>query len=69
MSTGTDCGKKLDCLITAAGRALHGQVLPVAQRAQADMIRQLGLKERRAVYGAMKKLRDLCDGAQPHSAQ
>lgn len=57
-------GKKLDCLITPAGRALYDQVMPVARRAQAAMIRHLTLQERRVVYGAMKKLRALCHDVQ-----
>jgi DNA-binding MarR family transcriptional regulator len=54
--------KKVDCLITEAGRALYDQVMPLARRRQASMIRQLAPQERRAVYGAMKKLREWSGG-------
>jgi len=52
--------KKLTCLITQGGLALYGQVMPLAQRRQAAMIRQLSAEERGAVYRALKKLRALC---------
>lgn len=53
-------GKKLDCLITREGRALHDKVFPVARRAQAAMIRELDPQERRVLYGAIQKLGELC---------
>ncbi|HSV84850.1 MAG TPA: MarR family transcriptional regulator [Ramlibacter sp.] len=58
-----EAAKKVTCLVTEAGKALYDQVMPVARRRQAEMIRQLAPAERRAVYGAMRKLRDLCGAA------
>lgn len=56
----SDGSKKLDCMITRKGRALYEQVMPVARREQASMIRKLDPNERRVLYGAMKKLTELC---------
>jgi DNA-binding MarR family transcriptional regulator len=54
--------RKVTCLIAPAGRALYDQVMPVAQRMQAQMIRQMSAAERRAVYGALRRLQALCGG-------
>ncbi len=48
--------KKLICSVTEAGIALHDEVMPLARRGQADVIRQLEPEERRAVYLGLKKL-------------
>lgn len=56
----SDGTKKLDCMITRKGRALYEQVMPVARREQASMVRKLEPNERRALYEALKKLTELC---------
>jgi DNA-binding MarR family transcriptional regulator len=55
--------RKLTCVVTPAGLALYNQVMPVARREQAAMIRHLSKAERRALYGALRKLRALCGPA------
>ena len=55
-----EAAKKVTCLVTKAGLKLYRQVMPVARKRQAGFIRQLAPAERRAVYGALRKLRDLC---------
>ena len=60
--------KKITCLVTDAGLQLYRQVMPVARRRQAEFIRQLAPAERRAVYGAMRKLRGLC-GSSPEATE
>lgn len=55
--------KKLTCHITKAGLALYRKVIPVARKRQAEFIRQLSPLERRVLYGALHKLRDLCDAS------
>ncbi|MBL0419175.1 MarR family transcriptional regulator [Ramlibacter sp. AW1] len=56
-------GKKLDCLITKKGLALHDQLIPLARRAQADMIRRLDPQERRVLFRAIEKLGAMCGDA------
>lgn len=51
------------CHMTDEGRRLYAQVMPLAQRSQAQMILQLSREERRVVYGVLRKLRALCSGA------
>lgn len=53
-------GRKLVCAISPDGRSLYDRVMPVARQRQADMLALLSPEERRALYGAMKKLRDAC---------
>ncbi len=53
--------KKLDCLITRSGRALHKKVIPVARERQAKVLSVLSAEERVALYNALKKLHRLCD--------
>ncbi len=48
--------KKLICSVTDAGIALHDEVMPLARRRQAEVIRQLAPEERRAVYLGLRKL-------------
>ncbi|MFS8974022.1 MarR family transcriptional regulator [Cupriavidus necator] len=55
-STGNTPRKKLICAITEAGAALHDQVMPLARRGQAQVIRQLSPEEREAVYQGLRKL-------------
>ncbi|EHP43099.1 MarR family transcriptional regulator [Cupriavidus basilensis OR16] len=52
--------KRLVCSITAAGLALHEQVMPLARKGQAEVIRLLEPEERRAMYQALRKLHGLC---------
>ena len=54
-----EAAKKVTCVVTGAGKTLYDQVMPVARRRQAEMIRQLAPAERRA----MRKLRELCGAA------
>ena len=56
----TEAAKKVTCVVTKAGLALYKQVMPVARRKQAAFIRQLAPAERRVLFGALHKLRDLC---------
>ena len=55
-SAGNTPRKKLLCAITEAGTALHDQVMPLARRGQAEVIRQLSPQEREAVYQGLRKL-------------
>ena len=55
-----EAAKKLTCIITKPGLALYRKVIPVARRRQAEFIRQLSPAERRVLYTALRKLRDLC---------
>jgi DNA-binding MarR family transcriptional regulator len=64
----SEAAKKVTCVITKAGLALYSKVMPVARRRQVEFLRQLSPLERRALYGAMHKLRDLC-GAGSSDAQ
>lgn len=52
--------KRLICSITPAGLALHEQVMPLARKGQAEVIRLLEPEERRAMYQALRKLHGLC---------
>lgn len=52
--------RKVTCIVTAQGLALYDQVMPIARRRQAEMIRELSVRERRALYGALNRLRALC---------
>ncbi len=52
--------KKLTCLITAEGSSLHAQVIPLARRAQAQMLRVMTSEERRVVFQALKLLQSVC---------
>ncbi len=52
--------KKLVCVITPAGDALHQRVIPVARARQADAIRVLTVEERRALFAALRKLAAYC---------
>jgi DNA-binding MarR family transcriptional regulator len=59
--TASAAGKKLSCLITPQGEGLYAQVMPIARRRQADLIRRLSPEERGAMYRALRKLRQLCE--------
>ena len=52
--------KRLTCLITPAGEALHDQVMPIARQRQAAMIRLLTPEERRVMYRSLRKLHRYC---------
>lgn len=52
--------KRLLCSITAAGQALHAQVMPQARRSQAALIRLMAPEERRAVYQALQRVQQHC---------
>jgi DNA-binding MarR family transcriptional regulator len=58
--------KKVLCRITPEGLTLYQQIMPIARRRQAAMIRQLGRQERRALYGALRRLRELCGNQAAH---
>jgi hypothetical protein len=47
-------------VVTKAGLALYRKVMPVARARQAAFIRTLSVAERRVLFGALHKLRDLC---------
>lgn len=53
--------KKLIASITEPGRRLHGQVMPVAQRAQAEVLLQLDEADRVALYYLLRKLQSAMD--------
>jgi len=55
-SAGSTPRKKLICAVTEAGTALNDQVMPLARRGQAEVIRQLSPAEREAVYLGLRKL-------------
>lgn len=59
--------KKVLCRISEEGRTLYEHIIPIARRRQAAIIRQLSLGERRAVYGALRRLRELCGTAAAQS--
>jgi DNA-binding MarR family transcriptional regulator len=46
--------------MTDAGRALYAEVMPQAQRSQADMILALTREERRVLFAVLKKLQLKC---------
>ena len=50
----------LTCRLSPAGRTLYRGAMPVAQRAQAAMIRVLDEEERRVLYRTLHKLRRAC---------
>lgn len=52
--------KRLTCNITPAGEALQAQVIPVARKAQASMIRLMTPEERRVMYFALKRIHRQC---------
>lgn len=50
----------LICSMTAAGDALYQEAMPVAQTAQAAMIRLMSNSERKVFFRVLKKLRKAC---------
>lgn len=52
----------LVCKMTDAGIALYRKAMPVAQKAQADMIGVLTNSERKVLYRTLQKLRHACGG-------
>lgn len=48
--------KKLACAITAEGRALYEEIMPVAQRRQTEVLSALDTAEREALFAAIEKL-------------
>ena len=61
--------KRLTCLITPAGEALHAQVIPVARKAQAAMIQLMTPEERRVMYVALKRIHRQCLEADASSGE
>lgn len=59
-NAGNSPRKKLFCNITSAGMALHDQVIPLARRHQAAVLRLLDTGEREALYRALRKLHAQC---------
>jgi DNA-binding MarR family transcriptional regulator len=55
--------KGLICLMTEAGQALYGEIMPLARRSQAQMILTLSRDERRVLYTVLGKLRRQCAAA------
>src|SRR5690606_13159278 len=51
--------RKLVARITPAGQALYDRVMPVAQRAQAQVLLQLTRDERVALYSILRKLQGI----------
>lgn len=52
--------RRLTCRISPEGAALHAQVIPLARRGQASVIRMLTPEERRGLYSGLRKLHGLC---------
>lgn len=48
--------KRIACTITAQGKALHAQVMPIARKRQAEVIRALTPEERTVFFAAVEKL-------------
>jgi DNA-binding MarR family transcriptional regulator len=59
--------KRLVCQITESGMTLYEQVLPIAQRRQAELLALLTKKERVALYSALVKLRHACNSGPSES--
>ncbi len=59
-SEGATPRKRLLCRITAEGEALYAQVMPLAQRRQAELIHLMTPQERHAVYSALSRLQAHC---------
>lgn len=59
-SAGSTPRKKLICRITNEGMALHDQVIPLARRHQAAVLRLLDTGEREALYRALRRLHTQC---------
>ena len=55
--------KRLTCKISPEGAALHAQVIPLARRGQASVIRMLTPEERQGLYLGLRKLHGICIGA------
>lgn len=53
--------KQMHCRITDAGLALYHEVMPLARKSQAAMIRTLSREERVMTYRALKALRAVCE--------
>jgi DNA-binding MarR family transcriptional regulator len=49
--------KRITCAITPKGEALHAQVMPIARRRQAGLLRVLTRAERRTLFDVLGKLR------------
>jgi DNA-binding MarR family transcriptional regulator len=60
VATRSEAARKVTCTITEAGMQVYERVMPVARRRQAEMIRQMTPLERRAVYAALRRLREIC---------
>jgi DNA-binding MarR family transcriptional regulator len=56
--------RRLACRISPEGAALHAQVIPLARRGQASVIRMLTPEERHGLYAGLRKLHELCTGAE-----
>jgi len=54
--------KRLTCRISPEGTALHAQVIPLARRGQATVIRMLTPEERHGLYVGLRKLHEICTG-------
>lgn len=60
VTAGNTPRKKLICSLTPAGMTLHDQVIPLARRHQAAVLRLLDKDEREALYRALRKLHSAC---------
>lgn len=52
--------RKLTCYITKKGQKLYEEVMPIAQRTQAEMILSLTPQERHTLYVVLRKLMQRC---------
>ena len=59
-SEGNTPRKRLTCSISSQGEALHSQVIPLARRSQAEVIRVMTPEERRVVFHALKRVQLSC---------
>ncbi|MWL91116.1 MULTISPECIES: MarR family winged helix-turn-helix transcriptional regulator [unclassified Cupriavidus] len=62
-SEGSTPRKRLACKISEQGAALHAQVIPLARRGQASVIRLLSPEERQGLYTGLRKLHGICTGS------
>lgn len=68
VSEGAGSRKRVTCFVSPQGLKLYNQVMPIARKRQAEMIGHLSLDERRAIYGALRRLQSLCGPQDEDSA-
>lgn len=61
--------KRLICLISAEGAALHAQVIPLARRRQAEVIQVMTPQERRVVFFALQRVQRSLQNSNPETGK